>query len=557
MFGLFLRYRLAAAQRYFKTNRAAKLVTAFLFTAVILFIAFAMFFFFRSGFRFVSSHQFFRTVFPLYLYELFLMVIFVLVLASALITGLFAMFRAEGDELIMSSPRFGMTTSLVFTRVFVSSLWPLVVVALPALLAIRSVFGLSGLGLGISLASVFILTAFAVLLALALILLSAGILRALQNFFDEPTLTLGSLGLAVSLIFATFLGMTWARLGSLHLSEFFQARALDISSPDISRIVAEFYIFPSHYSAMTIYSSQVGNVIDAFIQTVLFAALFLLGWALFSLLSSYHLVLWQVLREGGVRASAGAEVSRSPAPVLKRVARPLGAVFAKELITFTRNARGMMWLGFLLLMWLIQTGSNFILSRQVRAEALSGETLPSVVQIFQFATMVYFVSMFVLRFAFPSFSSERKSAWIIASAPLDLANAFIAKFFFYSAVFVFLSLIFSFINASVLGISFGGTVVFSGTVIVAALFITAFGLGLGAVFPNFETDDPEVLSTSLAGLGFIFGSLIYGAWGAAALQRLLAHNVFLPFGLFLAVSAALTILFIFLPRRRLRNLEFI
>jgi hypothetical protein len=53
------------------------------------------------------------------------------------------------------------------------------------------------------------------------------------------------------------------------------------------------------------------------------------------------------------------------------------------------------------------------------------------------------------------------------------------------------------------------------------IFIVTFGLSLGALFPNTETDDPEAISTSMSGLFFTASSLGYGALSAWILYKTL------------------------------------
>lgn len=69
-------------------------------------------------------------------------------------------------------------------------------------------------------------------------------------------------------------------------------------------------------------------------------------------------------------------------------------------------------------------------------------------------------------------------------------------------------------NATLLGISLVAEGTFMLLIAVMIVGITAFALSLGALFPNTESDDPEVVSMSFSGLGFTFISLAYGGVGA-------------------------------------------
>jgi hypothetical protein len=90
-----------------------------------------------------------------------------------------------------------------------------------------------------------------------------------------------------------------------------------------------------------------------------------------------------------------------------------------------------------------------------------------------------------------------------------------------------------------------------GTISIASATVTLYGLALGALFPNFETDDPEILSTSFPGLTFIFTSVMYGAYAAYAVQCLFKDVQLLPFAVFIAFSLAISTCCALFPYRKL------
>jgi hypothetical protein len=79
--------------------------------------------------------------------------------------------------------------------------------------------------------------------------------------------------------------------------------------------------------------------------------------------------------------------------------------------------------------------------------------------------------------------------------------------------FVLVGIVMSFINVSILNLPFSYAAYSMLLFISVVILIVTLGLSLGAIFPNFETDDPEVISTSIPGLFFTALSLIYGAMG--------------------------------------------
>ena len=215
----------------------------------------------------------------------------------------------------------------------------------------------------------------------------------------------------------------------------------------------------------------------------------------------------------------------------------------------------MLWLGFLLTIWLIQTSLNLLAKSNAETYNANLSSVFSLVQAIQAATVVYFIASFVLRFAFPSFSMEKKTAWIIASAPLSLSSLFWAKFLFYGVIFGALGVLTGVLNAFALPFSVAGSLfVF---IAAAIIFLTALGITLGALFPNFETDDPETLSTTLPGLAFIMLAFLYGAGGAWIIYNAFASGT--PFALLLFEAASLigAVILSVIGARSLKRVEFV
>jgi len=143
-------------------------------------------------------------------------------------------------------------------------------------------------------------------------------------------------------------------------------------------------------------------------------------------------------------------------------------------------------------------------------------------QALQFIVAVYFICSFTLRFVFPAFSIEKKTAWILASAPINFRRIYFGKYLFYSLFFVAVGILMSYINIGILNLPFTYAAYSILLFVSVVIFIITLGLSLGAIFPNFETDDPEIISTSMPGLFFTALSLIYGALGAGVLYSSLA-----------------------------------
>lgn len=558
MLALLLRLHKERFLRYFEKNRTAKIIIAGMFVVVLLFLALGVYAGLKAGFRYIALDQFFREALTFYIIELFLLVSFVLVFASALITGIFSLFRGSGELFLMASPEYGMKPVFVLLRMFFTSLWPLLVIILPALFAIHKVFGLGALGFMLSLFSVILLVLFAVLCAVILLLGIANILYLFGKKRPIPFLSERTLTLVTTVTFIGTLMVTWGRFHSVNLVEFFQARLLSKSVPDITPILDQFHFFPSHLSALTMYASLRGEYMDASFYAFVLGLILFVSGMIFYALSSSHLFMWQVLQEGrgGVRVRSSLSMLRSKGEGLTRTKSALGAIFLKEYITFIRDPRGMLWFGFILVIWAIQSASSFILVHGLRSEPVAVSNFPSFVSMLAFAGILYFIAMFVLRFAFPSFSIERRRAWVIGSAPVDLGTVFMSKLFFFTELFSLLAIIFASFNASVRVLSAGSLLLFFVTIVLAVFTITTYGLSLGAIFPNTETDDPEMLTTTLPGLAFIAGALLFGAVGAFVLNYLFRTHILWPYVLFVLLSYIAAWTLIRISKKTLSQMEF-
>src|SRR3989344_761736 len=457
----------------------------------------------------------------LYVAELFFLAVFFLIAAGSVVTTLFVLFRRPYDFWIFASPSYRHPASFAFARVFFSSSWPLVVVAVPALFAMKDVFGLAAAGFLIVFCAVVLLSLIATLLGAVLVV---GLARLLASFPFRRFIRISVSTLAAFSIASIILSVAvlWRRIASADILLLFHAEDLDRAAAGVERIRHVFYFVPSHFTAETAHALLAGDTLGAVYMLLILGVLFVSLGVLYLFLSHDLLLVWARMQEGGFRAGPRASPVRilgGPFPHFFRGV--LGAVYEKELLLFVRSGKNMLWAGFIFFLWLLQTGLNVILARAVaRAEFDPALMAPVAVSI-QFATMIFFISAFVLRFAFPSFSTERKTIWILGSAPVDFGSVFYGKFLFFGSLFLLFGLSTGFLNASILGIPLLASFLILSFFGIAVTTLVECGLALGAVFPNFETDDPEVLSTSLPGLGFVAGSFFYGAAAAGSLYLFL------------------------------------
>ncbi|MGC9605183.1 MAG: hypothetical protein ABSF56_00250 [Minisyncoccia bacterium] len=548
---------LRRAERYFERNRTAKLITAFFFLLLVVGLATGIYFFFKAGFSFIAGYPFFRDAVTLYIYELFLLIVFMLAFTSALIVSVFALFNKSDQDILMASPRFGTVPSLVFVKSFLASLWPFIVLAFPALLAVRNTTGLAAGAFLLSLVSLALFLAMAVIFAMALVLGISWLLDAMRKAGGCPLLSMKNLLLSIAAVFLVALAFGFVRLRGIDFGSFFEATSLDSASASITSVADRFSVFPSHPAAMELFDAGKGDTAGALASTFYLLVLSVAGFILMYIFSKRHLRFWQILQEGNFQADSKQSRRKSPGTGLMLKARsPTGAIFAKEAIAFFRNGRGLAWSCFLLAIWLVQSSLNVVLRHQVGRGGIDPNVIPIAIGALQFAIAIYFVDMFILRFVFPSLSIEKKTAWLVGSAPVDLGKVFLTKLLFFVPFGVALGIVFAGLNVAIIGSILPLSLFLVLLLILAISTLTVFALGLGALFPNFETDDPEVITTSLPGLAFVFSSLAYGALGTISIYRLFLGQGTSLLWLFVAVSVAIIAFFLYIPHKSLQKIEF-
>jgi ABC-2 type transport system permease protein len=236
--------------------------------------------------------------------------------------------------------------------------------------------------------------------------------------------------------------------------------------------------------------------------------------------------MWQKLAEGSFRYIAPIRSFFTYKGTFRFMGGRTVALFKKEALVSIRNPKGMLWFAFLFFIWLAQIGTNLILNSNMQRYGTDMGQKLALLQTLQFVIAVYFICSFTLRFVFPAFSLEKKTAWILASAPVNFGKIYFGKYLFYSVFFVAIGVLMSYINISILNLPLSYAAYSMLLFISVVVFIVTLGLSMGAIFPNYETDDPEVISTSMPGLFFTGLSLIYGALGAVVLYYgLLGGNV--------------------------------
>lgn len=557
VFGALWQYQRRVLTRFFQEKSPARLIVAAAFGLVFLGVGLGTYLFFKAGFALIKADDLLRNAISLYVFELFFLIIFYFVMVSAFFTGIFRWFRNRCDAWIMASPRFAILWVYYYLKVFISSLWPFLLLALPALWAMKAVFDLNFLNFILALTVIGLIVA----LALAIAVISLFFLMKLVSYLPSgsgPALNLGRL-VVLAVVFLTGVAyFSWRRAIEGDFFQLLGVQNFTAATVSLEPISQRFSPFPTHLAARGLLALQNNDLGGALPPAVYLFFLVIASLGALWLVSRWFLSFWQIFQEG--QFEAGVKIGRSTSAPIKfprYLKGQIGVLFEKEALMTWREIRNLTQFIFLFFLWLIQTGLNLTFKAGLTKYQLRSTMIPQVVIALQVVALVYFICAFALRFALPSFSTERKTVWIIGSAPLDLVRVFYAKFLFFASVFSALGAVVSLINAAIFNMTQDQTGAFLVFSVVVANLVVGLGMSLGALFPNFETDDPELLSTSLPGLGFILVSLIYGGAGAFVFYLFLQSSSRLSLAAFEVLSVLVLAFLLAVVPRYLKRLEFV
>ena len=547
---LFLRFEFEKILKFFRTKTSAKLITSALFLVVFLFVGLGIYFFFVSAFRFINAEavEDIRLALTLFIYEVFLLVLALVIVFSSMISGLFNLFQGQNNNWLISSPGYSLFPKVVLVRSLFSSLLPSMVMFLPAIFAFIKVFN-AGL---VSIMFIAVSVMFLLLLLNALTLSFLLGVTLLYHYFSKKVTILkfsfgGLLGVLASVF--TALGIIfWKVIRDIDLVKVFKADE-DTATLSVTNIANYFNFLPTHPFAMEILSLQSGLYGEVIVNFLILTLITLLSILLWFSISPLFYPVWLRFQEGNSQKTTVGQNKNMGSRAYNFTGGTTVALFKKEVLISTRNFKGVLWFLFLLGIWLLQIAANVILENNVARYESDISQKIIILQALQFVIAIYFISSFTLRFVFPSFSAERRAVWILATAPLSFTKIFFGKYLFYTSFFAGLGVLMSYINSLILNIPLAQALHGVLLLVVTIIFIVTLGLSLGALFPNTETDDSETISTSMPGLFFTAISLMYGSLSGWILYTSLLALDLTWLIIFTFITVILGILLLFITPR--------
>jgi ABC-2 type transport system permease protein len=481
--------------------------------------------------------------------SLLFLALLVLVVLSTMIITYTTLFLARETAFFFQhpiSPRTILLTKLGEAITFSS--WASLLLCLPVLVSFGLVRGAP------------LLYYFEAAMVLGVFLLFAGLLGALVTLLLAPLVKRltprALLGLGAALLAA----LGWVFLRSFRFFDLDGENnlwVLDRFASGLSALSSPFS--PSHWASSAVLAASAGNHGEMLLES--------------SFLLANTLIFLPLLSLYGGRFYGRAWASRQSAAVPRRAARgrhrparlvatgPLGALTAKDVLSFIRDPAQLSQSILFILLMVIYSLSLFQIPRH-----FTGEKLGQFIYLANLGAVCMILSSFTSRFLFPLISLEGRAFWILGLAPMPRSWLLRQKVLLGLGISLCLGLLMAVISnlslktppEHLLGAIF--------TVSLVAICLSSLATGLGAAYPNFDEDNPARIAVGLGGTLNFFASALAVAILIAieALPYLLkgsagrppAWSVALAHALALTFTAAVSAAALRLGERALARSEF-
>ncbi len=201
------------------------------------------------------------------------------------------------------------------------------------------------------------------------------------------------------------------------------------------------------------------------------------------------------------------------------------ALMLKDIKTFLRDTTQWSQL-FLLVALIVVYLYNFKVLPLDRSPMPAG-TIRSIVSFANLALAGFVLSAIAMRFAFPAVSLEGKAFWLLQTSPIALRSLLWSKFWLNFIPLFCLGELLIFLSNLLLKVPPWMMTLSLISIFLMTFGITAIGVGLGALYPNFNYENAAEIPTSFGGavsmivsIGFIGVAVMIEAWPIYELSML-------------------------------------
>jgi len=217
---------------------------------------------------------------------------------------------------------------------------------------------------------------------------------------------------------------------------------------------------------------------------------------------SYFIAFVRARESMAPMAIGAASTTRLFDRLIARADPQLRAMLGKEVRTIGRDVA--QWSQLFLMVALV-----FIYLYNIRMLPLGGDARATLVAYANLGMAGFVIAAICLRFAYPSVSAEGKAFWLVQTAPVSYRQFLRVKVFVYATPLTLLSLLLTAFANVLLN---ANAVVWAFTLIGASLLpvtLVSLGVGLGALAPNFNAENPLQVGLSLGGFAYMALSMGY------------------------------------------------
>lgn len=189
------------------------------------------------------------------------------------------------------------------------------------------------------------------------------------------------------------------------------------------------------------------------------------------------------------------------------LAAPSRALVAKEIKTFFRD--NSQWPQLLLLIALVVVYLYNFKALDLKRSPFPTFYLQNFISFLNIGLASFVVASLGVRFVFPAVSLEGFSYWIIRTSPLSLKRFLWTKFFIYAPPLVLIAEVLIMASNYLLDAEPFMMILSGVTIFFLTLGIVAIGIGLGAAYPRFESENIVQVATGFGGMMFMITAAIF------------------------------------------------
>ena len=458
-----------------------------------------LFFLFYRVLLYFSSQEIIGDILARHLLAMVLLIFFSLLIFSHIITALSNLYLSQDLELCHSSP--ARLTDIFLSRSFytvIDSSWMLFVFGLPVMMAYGFVYH-AGFNYYLSL----------IYVSLPLVIIAAGsgimLIMVLVRFFPAQRARDVIMFLSLILIVVLYLLFRFLRPERLVNPDTFTSVAQylgALKAPDSPYL-------PSHWATdllwtrLTNYTGS--QVLDHLLlwstaSAMVVMALWMAGLIYFNGFSK--------AQEAKRRSPAGRRILEK---IVALITRPLGpeitSLIAKDIRTFFRD--NSQWSQLLLLAALVVVYLYNFSVLPLERSPIKSIYLQNALSFLNIGLAGFVISALSVRFIFPAVSSEGQSFWIILSSPLSPRRFLWSKYLAYLLPMLILAEVLITYTNYLLEVTPFMMALSSVTIFFLVFGIVALGVGLGAVYPNFQHENIAQVATGYGGLIYMITSSVF------------------------------------------------